>query len=286
MPSKKIVKKPAAKKPAGKKVAVKKIVVKKPVVNKAAVKKTAAKKVVIKKPVGKKVAVKKAAVKKPVGKKTPAKKLPGKILAAKKSTAKKPVVKKSAAKKPAGKPAGKAAAVKRSTGKTVTAKKSKSAAASSAKVPVTRKSLLEARAKGQSIEDMISQRDIEQKSVEDFIGSPQQKQDMSKKPIIPGLYDLLIPPGTPRMLIIKLAKQYNLQMVRRDDIYVPVGVSDVERDLLAIRGDKKSIKKLEKVLFQEIENFINSKDARRHDYSKKIRLEGIGEYVPAKKAKA
>ena len=282
MPSKKIVKKPAAKKPAGKKVVVKKPVVNKAAVKKVAVKKVAVKKVAVKKVAVKKVAVKKPIAKKPVGKKATVKKLPGKIMAAKKPAAKKPAgksatVKKSSAKPAAKKPAGKAAA----------AKSVKSAAASGSKKPVTAKSILEMRAKekGQSIEDMISQRDIEQKSVEDFIGTPQQKQDMSKKPIIPGLYDLLIPPGTPRMLIIKLAKQYNLQMVRRDDIYVPVGVSDVERDLLAIRGDKKSIKKLEKILYQEIENFINSPDARRHDYSKPVRLEGIGE-IPAKKAKA
>ena len=87
------------------------------------------------------------------------------------------------------------------------------------------------------------------------------------------------------MLIIKLAKQYNLQMVRRDDIYVPVGVSDVERDLLAIRGDKKSIKKLEKILFQEIETSSIRRMPGVTTIQRPVRLEGIGN-VPAKKAKA
>ncbi len=107
-----------------------------------------------------------------------------------------------------------------------------------------------------------------------------QKVDFHRKPIIPGVFDLLIPPGTPRKLILKLAKEYPVQIVRRDDVFVPVGVSDVERDLLAIRGDRKTIQKMEKILFQEIEAFINGQDARLHNYNKPVRLEGVS---PAEK---
>jgi len=103
-----------------------------------------------------------------------------------------------------------------------------------------------------------------------------QKVDFHNKPVIPGVFDLLIPPGTPRKLILRLAKEYPVQIVRRDDIYVPVGVCDVERDLLAIRGDRKTIQKMEKILMQEIDAFINSRDARLHNYSKPVKLEGIG----------
>ena len=47
------------------------------------------------------------------------------------------------------------------------------------------------------------------------------------------------------------------------------------QDLLAIRGDQKTILKMEKILMKEIAAYIESHDAQRHDYSKPVRLEGI-----------
>ena len=140
--------------------------------------------------------------------------------------------------------------------------------------------------KGESIESLITHRDVQLKSVEEYMGL-QHKQDMSKRRIIPGVFDLIIPPGSPRKMVINLAKKYGLEIVRRDDIYVPVGVCDIERDLLAIRGDKKTITKMEKILYEEINKYIESKDALRHDYSKTPRLEGIGVNIaPSKKARS
>jgi|GEM_PF-224740 len=174
-----------------------------------------------------------------------------------KNTVKKPAVKKTAAK------------TVKSVSKKVTPKKSKEAKA------VT----------GERIEDMITEREVNLKTVEEYLGV-KSKKDMKNMPIIPGVFDLLIPPGTPRKLIINLTKKYDLQLVRRDDIYVPVGVCDIERDLLAIRGDEKTVKKMEKILLDEIEDYINSEDARTHNYSKPARLEGIGVISKTKKAKA
>ena len=140
--------------------------------------------------------------------------------------------------------------------------------------------------KGENIESLITRRDVQIRSVEEIMGM-QQKQDMSHRPVIPGVFDLLIPPGTPRKLVISLAKKYGLQIVRRDDVYVPIGVCDIERDLLAIRGDKKTIAKMEKILYEEIEAYVSSRDARLHNYSKTPRLEGIGVSVSKpKKAKS
>lgn len=175
----------------------------------------------------------------------------------------KKTTKKPAAKKPAPKRSSKAPA-------------KKAPVVDSSKVSIQPRELLEKKAidKGENIESLITRRNIEVKPVEEIMGI-KQKVDFHKKPIIPGVFDLLIPPGTPRKLIIKLAKEYPVQIVRRDDIYVPVGVCDVERDLLAIRGDKKTIQKMEKILFQEIDAFINGQDARLHNYNKPVKLEGI-----------
>jgi len=171
----------------------------------------------------------------------------------------KKTTKKPAAKKPAPKTTKKAPAVE------------------SSKPSIQPRELLEQKAidKGENIESLIAKRTVEVQSVEEIMGV-RQKVDFHNKPIIPGVFDLLIPPGTPRKLILRLAKEYPVQIVRRDDIYVPVGVCDVERDLLAIRGDRKTIKKMEKILVQEIDAFINGRDARLHNYSKPVKLEGIG----------
>jgi hypothetical protein len=188
----------------------------------------------------------------------------------------KKITKKPAAKKPAAKPAR---AVK-APAKMASEKKTKPA---KSEPMVTRPEILiarKAKEKGESIESLITERQIELKPVEEFLGL-KVKQDYRNKPIIPDVFDLLIPPGTPRKLILKLAKEHPVQIVRRDDIYVPVGICDVERDLLAIRGDKKTIQKMEKILLEEIAAFIDGHDAQRHDYSKPVKLDGIS--VPEKK---
>ena len=91
------------------------------------------------------------------------------------------------------------------------------------------------------------------KSVEEYLGVKDLNRE--NKPIIPGVFDLLIPPGTPRKIVLKMAKNFNLDVIRRDDIYVPIGVSDVERDILAFRGDMKTVNKLEKILLKELEDY-------------------------------
>ncbi len=198
--------------------------------------------------------------------------MPSKKNVTKKAVAKKSPVKKAAPKKGVSKKAAtqEPAAVQRK--------------ARSQEPSVQPRELLEKKAidKGESIDELISKRQIDLMPVEEYLGI-QKKQDYSNKPVIPGVFDLLIPPGTPRKLVIKLAKEYPVQIVRRDDIYVPIGVCDVERDLLAIRGDEKTIKKMEKVLRQEIKAFIEGQDARLHDYSKPVRLEGVS--PPVKKPK-
>ncbi len=103
------------------------------------------------------------------------------------------------------------------------------------------------------MEELITERAMELKSVEEYLGIKDQNRE--NKPIIPGIFDLLIPPGTPRKIVLKMAKNFNLDVIRRDDIYVPIGVSDVERDILAFRGDLKTVNKLEKILLKELEDY-------------------------------
>lgn len=87
------------------------------------------------------------------------------------------------------------------------------------------------------------------KEFEDFY----QEKIVVDRPVIPGVFDLVIPPGTPRKLIINLSKEHNVEVVQRNDIYIPIGVSDIQRELLAFRGSRETIGKMEKILLKELE---------------------------------
>jgi hypothetical protein len=140
-----------------------------------------------------------------------------------------------AKKAPAGKPVLKAAPAEKAVVKKSPAK------AAPKKAVVKKMSKKEA---GETIESLIAQRDIDLKSVEEALGI---KYDSTKDhPVIPGKFDMIIPPGTPRKLIIDMAKEFNLEVAQRNDYYVPIGISDIQRELLVFRGDEKTIKKVNK----------------------------------------
>ncbi|OPY25475.1 MAG: hypothetical protein A4E28_03096 [Methanocella sp. PtaU1.Bin125] len=103
---------------------------------------------------------------------------------------------------------------------------------------------------GESIESLIARRDIDLKSVEEALGI--KKLDTKHNPVIPGKFDLIIPPGTPRRLIVDMAREFNLEVAMRNDYYVPIGVSDIPRELLCFRSDEKTLKKMEKELYKRL----------------------------------
>lgn len=204
-----------------------------------ATKKSLVKKAVVKKAVTRAAVPKKAAVKKAVPEKIVPKKSVTRTAAPKKADVKKAVPKKAIVKKAASKsPAVKKAAPKNAAKAVV----KKAAQKTPAKA-----------IKGERVEELVTERNLELKSVEEYLGVKSHFRE--DKPIIPGIFDLLIPPGTPRKIVLKMAKNFNLDIIRRDDVYVPIGVSDVERDILAFRGDKKTVEKLEKILLKELEDY-------------------------------
>jgi hypothetical protein len=158
-----------------------------------------------------------------------------------KSAAKKPVVK-----KPAATVAPKKIAVKKAPARAVPEKAAakKTVAKMAPKKSVTKK-LSPKKDEGESIENLIDKRDIDLKSVEEALGL--NKYDSTKDhPLIPGKFDMIIPPGTPRKIIVNMAKEFNLEVAQRNDYYVPIGISDIQRELLVFRGDEKTILKANK----------------------------------------
>ena len=106
---------------------------------------------------------------------------------------------------------------------------------------------------GDSIESFIEKRDIDLKSVEEALGL--KNLDTKHNPLIPDKFDLIIPPGTPRRLIVDMAKEYNIEIAMRNDCYVPIGVSDIPRELLCFRGDEKTVRKLEKIMTKRLKEW-------------------------------
>lgn len=69
-------------------------------------------------------------------------------------------------------------------------------------------------------------------------------------------FDLVIPPGTPRTAIRDAAVKFNVELV---SVTRPLNYANMvndERELLAFRGKKEEIEKVNEFLIAEIKKFI------------------------------
>ncbi len=70
--------------------------------------------------------------------------------------------------------------------------------------------------------------------------------------------DLVIPPGTPRSIIRDIALQFDVEMVRVTRPLSYANMVNDERELIAFRGKKDEIAKVEEYLLAKLQEFINS----------------------------
>ena len=155
-----------------------------------------------------------------------------------------------------------------------------------AKAPAAKKAAPKTKAKkseGQTVNDLIAPREMEIKSVDELLGI-KKFEDTRKKPIIPGKFDLILPPGTPRKLILNLAKEFDVELVTRTDVYVPIGVSDIQRELLAIRGDEKTIRKFEKIVLEKLAEITADTAGPNASYDERVKANKSVKKPAAKKA--
>ncbi len=71
-------------------------------------------------------------------------------------------------------------------------------------------------------------------------------------------FDLVIPPGTPRKIIRDAALKFNIEVV---SVTRPLNYANMvndERQLLAFRGNKEEIEKVNEFVYQKIKEFIDS----------------------------
>ncbi|HIJ06948.1 MAG: Uncharacterized protein XE11_0512 [Methanomicrobiales archaeon 53_19] len=71
------------------------------------------------------------------------------------------------------------------------------------------------------------------------------------------LFDLVIPPGVPRTIIRTVMENYNVELVPHNTRLSFANMDGDERELLAFRGEKEEVERVEAFMFEELKKFIN-----------------------------
>jgi len=72
-------------------------------------------------------------------------------------------------------------------------------------------------------------------------------------------YDVLIPPGVPRTIILDVAKKFDVKVVERMQKIGIANIEGDERELLAFRGNLDVAKQVEKYMLQQLDEFTKDK---------------------------
>jgi hypothetical protein len=69
------------------------------------------------------------------------------------------------------------------------------------------------------------------------------------------LYDIVIPPGVPRKLIIEISTKFDVKVVERMEKIQIANMDGDERELLAFRGKLDVMQQVEKYLLEQLKEF-------------------------------
>jgi hypothetical protein len=70
------------------------------------------------------------------------------------------------------------------------------------------------------------------------------------------LFDLLIPPGVPRKMIMQITQKFDVEIVERKERLYFANMDGEERELLAFRGRREELEKAQDYLMEELKKFI------------------------------
>jgi hypothetical protein len=73
------------------------------------------------------------------------------------------------------------------------------------------------------------------------------------------LYDVIIPPGVPRKIILDIAQKFDVKVVERMEKLTFANMEGDERELLAFRGKLEIVQQVEKYMLQQLDEFIKGK---------------------------
>ncbi len=71
------------------------------------------------------------------------------------------------------------------------------------------------------------------------------------------LFDLVIPPGVPRSIIRSIVENFNVELVPHKTRLTFANMDGDERELLAFRGEREEVERVEAFMFEELKKFIN-----------------------------
>ncbi len=70
------------------------------------------------------------------------------------------------------------------------------------------------------------------------------------------LFDVIIPPGVPKTIIIEIMKKFDVQIVERKMPLYFANMDGTEREILAFRGKRGVVEEVEKFMKEELAKFI------------------------------
>jgi len=70
-------------------------------------------------------------------------------------------------------------------------------------------------------------------------------------------FDILIPPGVPRKIIYDIKEKFDVEIVHRPQKMYFANMDGDTRELLAFRGDLKTVKEVEEYLYIRLQEFIS-----------------------------
>jgi len=70
------------------------------------------------------------------------------------------------------------------------------------------------------------------------------------------LFDLLIPPGVPRKMIIEIIEKFGVELTTRKERMYFANMEGDEREILAFRGKKEVLEDVHRYLTSELMKFI------------------------------
>ncbi len=87
------------------------------------------------------------------------------------------------------------------------------------------------------------------------VQEPKKAPEVREEP----LYDVLIPPGVPRKIILEIPKKFDVTVVERKERLKFANMDGDERELLAFRGKLEVVKQVEKYMLEQLRAFVQRK---------------------------
>jgi hypothetical protein len=84
----------------------------------------------------------------------------------------------------------------------------------------------------------------------------EEKEKATEKQPEEQLFDVLIPPGVPRTIMVEVLKKFDVKVVERKERMNFANMEGDERNLLAFRGRREVVEQVEKFMIQRLKEFI------------------------------